>query len=113
MAESDWLRWRSWPDPVLLERLADEVYSIHYLESGSQRGKAIEKIQSENPNLDLPEDEDLGNWVRPWRAGDPEGKATPMKAIRIDSWRISYDAKENKLITEPLGESIERGQWGD
>ena len=49
MSESDWLRWRSWPEPVLLERLADEIYSLHYMESGSQRGKAIGKTARRKP----------------------------------------------------------------
>ena len=111
MSEADWLRWRSWPEPALLERLADEVFSLHYLESGSQRDLAIEKLRLENPELELPEEEDLGNWVRPWRAGDPEGKAAPMRAIRVEGWRIIYDPESNKLVTESLNESIERGQW--
>ena len=96
---------------MVLERLADEVFSLHYLESGSQRDLAIEKLRLENPELELPEEEDLGNWVRPWRAGDPEGKAAPMRAIRVEGWRIIYDPESNKLVTESLNKSIERGQW--
>lgn len=111
MSEADWLRWRSWPEPLLLERLADEIFSLHYMESGSQRVKALDKLREENPELSIPKDEDYSNWVRPWRAGDPEGKAAPMMAIRVEGWRIIYTAEENKLVTEQLGNPVERGQW--
>ena len=111
MSESDLLRWTSWPDEVLLRRLADRIFSLRYLQSGSQRRQAIENLRGENPQIQLPENEDLSNWMRPVRAGDPENKATFLKAIRVEGWRMVYDKKANKLVTEPLGSPIEWGDW--
>ena len=111
MNEADQRRWHSWPDRVLLEKLADRIFALEYLHSGSQRRKALRRLESQNPDLILPEEEDYGDWVRPWRAGDPENAAFQMKAIRVEGWRLRYAPQGNKLVTDPLGDPVQRGMW--
>ena len=111
MSESERLRWRSWPDPALLERLADRMGTYDYVREGSQRGLALERFREENPGLAIPEDDGFGEWVRPWRAGDPAGEGSRLRAVRIGAWKMRYLADENRIAMEELGEPVVRGEW--
>lgn len=111
MSESDRLRWRAWPDSALLERLADRMGSLEYVRIGSQRSVALERLREENPLLELPDGDGGGEWLRPRRAGDPEGGAKKLQAVRIEAWRMRYFAEENRIAMEALGEPVERGEW--
>ena len=111
MSESDRLRWQSWPEPGVLERLAERMGGIRYVKTGSLKSRALARFREENPGLDVRFEEPSGGWVRPWRAGDPEEAGMGLRAIRVEGWRIRYDAEGNRMALEALGKPVERGAW--
>lgn len=111
VSEPELLRWQSWPEPELLEQLADRMAAVRFVKSGSQRLQALERFREENPDLEVVSEMASGRWVRPWRPGDPDGAAKALRAVRVCGWRIRYDRVENKIGLEALGEPVGRGEW--
>lgn len=109
---------RALPRPDTLQWLAPPLLGEEVVPTTVRRQAVLEQLQSENPDLEWP----IGISANPqvfYRlrslrdpAASPDTIKT-LKAVRLQWWRLRFDAIQNRVWAEPLGKAVEAGDWRD
>ncbi len=106
------LTLRSYPDAVALRELAGELLDSEFVSVGSRMALAFEQIRvgSAGEPLDLPFELGQRDWYRARRPDDPHMLADQVRrfeTIRVQVWRLRFDAARLRVWMEPLLSPIE------
>lgn len=106
------LTLRSYPDTGQLRELAAELLDSEFVSVGSRMALAFEQIRVGRASepLDLSDSVDHQEWFRARRPDDPSMLADQVRrfeAIRVQVWRLRFDAADLRLWMEPLLSAIE------
>ena len=106
------LTLRSYPDAVALRELAGELLDSDFVSVGSRVALAFEQIRvgSTGEPLDLPFEPGQRDWYRARRPDDPHMLADQVRrfeTIRVQIWRLRFDAARLRVWMEPLLSPIE------
>lgn len=122
-------RTRTLPRQSDLEQMAPQFVGQSVVPTTIQRQAIYHKFQSSDPDFPADQDSIPGMQIHPvpnlpthpiaqplYRLKtvyDPEvpGATKPLKAIRLQWWRIRFDQVRHRLWSEPLSSVIEAGAW--
>ena len=104
---------RSFPRPVILQRLAESLLTSEFVPFESHILTAFERLKLENPHVDLHISPTIRIDEPIYRVREPEDpqlaehQIKSFQKIRLQMWRLRFDARRTHLWSEPLIGPIE------
>jgi hypothetical protein len=110
-------RLRNLPSSKTLRVLGEELLQSELVPVAATFESTLAQLQRDNPHVELEWDTTLnahGLAFRPRHADDPRtfAQITRVVAVRLQLWRLRHDRERNRLFLEPLGNSVQLGDWG-
>ena len=119
-------RIRTLPQESDLEQLAEQLLTQEFVPIGFRRRAAYQRLQTQNPEVRVIPHEAANQGTaisdhegempvyRLRRPADPislESSTKTLKAVRLQWWRLRFNASQVSLKAAPLSQPVERGAW--
>ena len=108
---------QSIPTQRQLHQLTSELMAQSYIPTGNPTLSAVQNFSRQNPELPIPSSmQNQGEWqvFRVKKATDPDlpnDQPRKLKAIRVQLWRVRFDANSHRVYSEPMLGPYELGAW--
>lgn len=107
---------RSLPRQKDLEQIAPQLLAKSIVPTTIRQQAAYSKLQTENTNLQLHNQFSVLNSQPLYKLKSVDDPVLPetiktIVAVRLQWWRLRFEAPERRLRAEPLGDVIEAGLW--
>jgi hypothetical protein len=109
---------RAMPGERGLAALGEMLLPMVFVPMSVQDDAVVERLLAENPDLGWtfdPVDRERRGFYRAIRPGDPdlgEEETVSLRGVRLRWWRVEFDYEGKRMVTAPMGEVVEVGEWG-
>jgi len=111
---------RVMPSERGLRRIGEILLESELVPVSTNRARTIREFVDQNPVkndklariMDTGRDVPMYRPIRPKDAIDEKTDTTRLRAVRLQHWRVRFDAPENRLWCERFGGGVELGDWG-